>query len=212
MVVRSGCVVLVGARRPLVVTRALPPRAVVAVAPVVTGADGLVLLTWPTTGTAGFDEVGVVAANWVRVRPVLLAWVAGGFVGVVVGRAEITGPGVLVSFNRAGSSPAFLVVGVSGVVVADVCRRDVGASGRLPGREGAVVGLEVVAGGSRRADEGALLPAPVLPNDGIGTAGNVVMACPVGSGVAEPAGATVPELSMPTAEMCLGELEPPTTL
>jgi hypothetical protein len=179
--------------------RALPPRAVVAVAPVVTGADGLVLLTGPTTGTAGFDEVGVVAANWVRVRPVLLACVAGGFVVVVAGRAEIAGA-------------TFLVVGVSRVVVVVVGRRDVGATGRLPGREGTVVGLEVVAGGSRRADEGALLPAPVLPTDGIGTAGNVVMACPVGGGVAEPAGAIVPELSMPTAAMCLGDLEPPTTL
>jgi hypothetical protein len=192
--------------------RALPPRAVVAVAPVVTGADGLVLLTGPTTGTAGFDEVGVVAANWVRVRPVLLACVAGGFVVVVAGRAEIAGPGVLECLNCAGSSPAFLVVGVSGVVVVVVCGRDVGATGRLPGREGTVVGLEVVAGGSLRADEGALLPAPVLPTDGIGTAGNVVMACPVGGGVAEPAGAIVPELSMPTAAMCLGDLEPPTTL
>ena len=142
----------------------------------------------------------------------LLACVAGGFVGVVVGRAEIAGPGVLECFKRAGSSPAFLVVGVSGVVVVDVCRRDAGATGRFPGREGAVVGLEVVAGASLRADEGALLPAPVLPTDGIGTAGNVVMACPVGGGVAELAGGIVPELSMPTAAMCLGELEPPTTL
>lgn len=203
--------VLVGATRPLVVTRAWPPRAVVAVAPVVTGADGLVLLAGPTTGTAGFDEVGVVAANWVRVRPVPLACLAGGFVGVVVGRVEIAGTGVLERFNGAGSSPAFLVVSVPGVVVV-VDRRDVGASGSLPGREDAVVGLEVVARGSWWEDEGALVPAPVLPTDGIGTAGNVVTAWPVCGGVAEPAGAMVAELSMPTAEMCLGELEPPTTL
>jgi hypothetical protein len=212
VVVRSRCVVLVGARRPLVVIRALPPWAVVAVAPVVTGADGLVPLIGPTTGTAGFDDVGVVAANWVRVRPVPWACLAGGFVGVVVGRAEVAGPDVLECFNRAGSSPAFLVVGVSGVVVVDVCRRDVGTAGRPPGREGTVVGLEVLAGGSWRTDEGALPPALVVPKDGIGTAGSVVMACPVGGGVAEPAGAVVPELSMPTAAMCLGELEPPATL
>jgi hypothetical protein len=182
------------------------------VVPGATGDGGLVLLTGRTTGTAGFDEAGVVVANLVWAEPVLLARVAGGLLGVAVGRAEIAGPGVFECFSRAGSSPAFLVVGVSGVVVVDVCRRDVGATGRLAGRGGAVVGLEAVAEGPRPADEGASLPGPAPPNDGIGTAGNVVMACPVGGGEAAPAGAIVPELSMPTAEMCLGELEPPTTL
>jgi hypothetical protein len=210
VVVRSGCVVLVVARRPLVVMRGPPPRAVVPVVPVATGDDGLVLLTGPTTGTAGFVEVGVVVANLVRVGPVLSGCVAGGLLALVEGTAEMAGPGATECLDGAGPSPGFLVVVVAGAVVADVCRRDVGVIGRLPGREGVVVVLDVGAGGSLRADNG-LLPAPVLPNDGGGTGGNVVMPCPVGSGVPEPPEAVVPELSMPTAEMCLGELEPPPT-